>query len=263
MKHAPIEFAFGTIPGSRHRALGKPNQDAALVRELPGGGVLFVVADGCSAGAHSEFGARFGVQSFAKAIAVAPVRDAADPLFWKETQRVVLSDLEKLLELFEEPRKALYEYLLFTLAGCIVADGLATFFHFGDGAIYINGTEVPIPSQDNRPYYLSYALLGSEVFPLEQLSFHVVRALPVSELDHALIGTDGVNELAGLDMHNVPGREEVVGSICELWTDDQFFQNAFALQRKLNRINPNPPPWRRGLLGDDTTLFVIRRREHA
>lgn len=261
MRSQRFEFAHATTTGTRHRALGKPNQDAATVRVLPGGGLVCVVADGCSAGGYSEFGARLGVAALAAAVAAMPERDHRNPMFWREIRARMLGDLRDTLRLFEDPRKAIYEYLLFTLVACIIEDGVAVFVHFGDGAIYVNGEEFPIPSEENRPRYLGYALLDSEIFPEEDLQFHVVRTLPAAELRDALIGTDGVNELAAVQAELIPGREEPVGPIDELWRDERYFANRHALQRKLNRLNPNPPPWRKGLLADDTTLFVLRQKE--
>lgn len=261
MNTVALRYAFGSVPGSRHRALGKPSQDAATVRPLPNGNALFAVADGCSSGKHSEFGARLGVQALAAALAAHPIPQPDHSAFWQSIHRHVLNELEYTLRLFEDRRAAIYDFLLFTLVGCLIANRSATFFHLGDGTIFINGREFPIEAENNTPPYLSYALLGSEVFPIEKLQFHVVQTVPLADLGSALIGTDGVNELVRAEEETIPGRIETVGPIADLWATDTCFQNRHSLQRKLNRLNPNPPPWRRGLLGDDTTLFVFRKEE--
>ena len=84
-----------------------------------------------------------------------------------------------------------------------------------------------------------------------------------------MIGTDGAVELMGLADAPLPGKETRVGPISQFWRDDRFFANRDAVRRRLSLINSEsvrvcPRTGRleraHGLLPDDTSLAVVRRR---
>lgn len=257
-----FEIASASTQGALHAATRKNNQDALAFR-VAGNAIILAAADGCSGGSVSEFGARLGAQSLASAIARAGSIDLG-----RETDRAalkgeVLADLCYALRLFGgDARAAINEHFLFTLVGCVLTPERATLFCWGDGTFVVNGERVVLPTMgDNKPAYCGYALIPGCTVPAEHLQFRVIREIPTSEIQSLIVGTDGVAQLFDIAERTFPGREEVVGDVAQLWENDLFFANPFALTRLLTRMNPMPPPWRTGLLADDTSLFVVRRKK--
>ena len=85
-----------------------------------------------------------------------------------------------------------------------------------------------------------------------------------------LIGSDGVSDLIQVAEQALPGRSEMVGDLADFWQDDRYFRNPDQVRRRLALINrevtmldKQAQHWVRqsGLLPDDTTLIVIRRKE--
>jgi hypothetical protein len=161
---------------------------------------------------------------------------------------------------------------LFTVVGAIVTEEVSVFFSLGDGVIYINGERIPIgPWSNNEPPYLAYNLVGSTLGDASPhlLNFQVQRIMATQELNHALIGSDGLTYLEAAAEKTFPGKPTIkVGPISQLWEEDRFFKNPFAVQQFLNMANTarTKIDWigqkvekENGHLSDDTTLAVIRR----
>ena len=55
-----FEIAGGTVLGREHLRLGKNNQDAFAFKVVDDYAIMAIVCDGCSAGAHTEVGAKLG-----------------------------------------------------------------------------------------------------------------------------------------------------------------------------------------------------------
>jgi hypothetical protein len=267
-----FEIAGGSVSGRSHLLAGKGNQDAYhwSVEERS---LVAVVCDGCGSGAESEVGATLGarlvVAEAARAIARGGAVDSA--ALWDEVRRNVLARLADLLAAMGGKRSHLVsEIFLFTVVGLAVSEERAVIFAAGDG-IFAVGDDVerlgPFPR--NEPPYLGYGLLDGAESP--RLTVH--RAFATSELDTALLGTDGAADLPDLASRLVPGGDgESVGPLRRFWEDPHHFTNRDAVRRRLARINREitRPVWseRRlakepGLLEDDTTIVVIRRRRNG
>jgi hypothetical protein len=148
-------------------------------------------------------------------------------------------------------------------------------FSLGDGLVYVNGQRVgPGRASNNAPAYLAYGLLAPAFPGLGPPAprFQVFRTVPTAEVRSVVIGTDGAEDLAAVADRTVPGKAEGVGPLSQFWTDDGYFRNPDLLRRRLTQVNreavkadPGEGGLKRepGLLPDDTTLVVIRRRRGA
>jgi hypothetical protein len=166
------------------------------------------------------------------------------------------------------------DYFLCTVLGVMVTPYGACTFSIGDGLFILNGDVQLIgPFPDNKPPYPAYAITGSDVTDsrIDLLSF-TVNYLPLAQLESLVVGTDGLGDLIGISDQAMPGTSEAVGSIARLWTDDSHFSNPVALTRYLSRVNRTSVELDRraiklishhGLLQDDTTCVVLRRRRDA
>jgi hypothetical protein len=157
------------------------------------------------------------------------------------------------------------EHLLFTVVGAVITPARTLVFSAGDGLWALNGQVHPLgPFPNNAPPYLAYGLLSSGAVALERQAL-----VPTDEVMALMLGTDGAADLAKLSAARMPERDEPVGPLSQYWTDERYFQNPDALRRRLallsresvradftaHRLVRTP-----GLLADDTTLIVLRRR---
>lgn len=284
---AQFELAAGSIVGINHRQrfVWKNNQDAYALRRNENLTVA-VVADGCGDGAYSEFGARLGANMFAHRLTqlfshhlhsgrIDDFRQILDGL-----ERLRISMIVNLRESFNEISdgslsQAVIDHLLFTLLSLVITPTLTYVIGIGDGVYAINGEVKQIgPFLKNAPPYLAYGgLVKSNIDPgLCQFIIH--QAILTPELNSACIGTDGAADFEKISDLPLPGKNEkkekkVVGPLSQFWTDDKYFGNPEALRRRLNLINDEvtKPDWENqelnyehGLLTDDTTIVVARRR---
>lgn len=260
---ALFEIASGTVLGAIHAAKRLNNQDCLASYTLPDGTLILGVADGCSEAKSSEFGARLGVQSLVSAVARLGTAHASHPDFWEAVKASVLADLAVVMRLFQgSPREIISEYLLFTLVGAVITPELTVLFNFGDGAFVLNGEHIALQTmQKNQPAYCAYALMPGFRLPEEHTRFQVAKVIPSVEVNSLMVGTDGLSQFPALATQCFPAREEMIGTIDQFWLNDSFFQHPLAISRFLTRLNPLSPPWREGLLKDDTTFFVVRRKQ--
>ncbi len=250
-----FELAAGSVAGRDHRLEGRNNQDAAELLLLPDMTVA-VVCDGCGSGRRSEVGAALGARLVVRAVAESGPAGLGEPDFWNAVRERVLRDLDSLIRRMGGPRSAIIEeYFLFTIVGAVLAPAGAAFFSLGDGLIAVNGEKIPPgPFPNNAPPYPAY---GSHPFAVH-------RTLPSGEVDHFLIGTDGIFDLMTAADAPLPGKEESVGPLERLWSDDRYYRNPDRLRRHLalaNRDVVRGDRHERGLLPDDTTIVVGRRRK--
>ena len=276
-----FELAAGSVTGSRHRAVGKNNQDAWAIRcdrasDSTLRTAIAVVCDGCSSGQYSEVGAQFGAQFVATTIeqclqdcpGKTPWRETS---FWRRVERNVLGQLQSVATAMGGLAASLVkDYFLFTIVGALVVETEVLAFSLGDGALFINGHSLPLgPFANNAPPYLAYRLLNPNLAETTALQFQLHGPWPIAEVDSVLVGTDGVLDLVALEARSQPGKTEPIGPLSQFWQDDRYFRNADAVRRKLATINREvtKPDWaaqrlmrQSGLLPDDTTLVVLRHR---
>lgn len=274
-----FELASASVQGKEHVRTGRNNQDAVYVHSTDQY-VIAVVADGCGSSPHSEVGAQLGVRMAAKIIAAEFGKHGLGSYPW--INHALVSQLNLIKRwLGGDPLEAIRDYLLFTLVGVIITPEWTEFFAFGDGVVTVNGelfTILPPQSgddaSDNAPAYPAYQLFEPGVLqvPADELTFRLIKRLRTDDLDSFLIGTDGVSDLVNAEGQRLPGKSEVVKSLSTLWNGDDYFCNPDNLRRYLTRVNQQSIKLDRkngglvretGLLPDDTTLVVGRRRTEA
>lgn len=284
-----FEFASGSVQGRDHRVAGRNNQDAVLLRHSDHA-TIGIIADGCGSSKYSEVGA-----SVTSLILAGKIEDdidyipaecledsdlAIDPVgFWEERRQETLSGLEQLSDSWIGPwegawQRVMVDYLLCTTLAVIVTPTFTSFATIGDGALIINGTPVPLgPFPNNEPPYLAYGMFKPRQNATKETRFNVVT-VSNDGLNHFLIGTDGALDLMRNADRKIPSpnKTEMVGPISQFWTEDRYFKNGDALRRRLTLINRDVihPDWEQrtlnteyGLLPDDTTMIVGRRRKVA
>jgi hypothetical protein len=263
MSALPFDIAAASVTGREHVRSGRNNQDALCVRTSEHG-LVAVVADGCGSQPCSELGAQLGVRRLVQAAQqrLAEGGRVEEGSFLTGLREDVLCLLGELKG--ELGRDVLGDFL-FTLVGAVVTPAKTLIFSAGDGVWALNGEVHALgPFPGNAPPYLAYALWGGGDVPL------TTQALVPTEDVHALmLGTDGVVDLSRLASAHVPDKDEPVGPLSQLWTDDRYFANPDALRRRLALLNRESVradfTARRvvrtpGLLPDDTTVVVLRRR---
>jgi hypothetical protein len=262
MLSLPFDVAAATVIGREHARAGRNNQDACWVR-ASGHGLAAVVADGCGSGAQSELGAQLGARRVVEgALALLGQEVPVDsPGFLQRLGADVLCFLQALSG--ELGERAIGEALLFTVVGAVVTPEHTLVFSAGDGVWALNGDVHRLgPFPGNAPPYLAHGLLRPGAVSLRA---HTLR--PTAEVESLLLGTDGAADLAGA---RVPERDEPVGPLSQFWSDERYFHNPDALRRRLSLLNRESVradfPAQRlvrvpGLLSDDTTLVVLRRRQ--
>lgn len=259
MRHL-YEAAGGSVAGRSHVLAGRANQDAYAWTE-EGPALCAAVCDGCSAAAGSGAGALLGARLVAGAVAARMARggDPSAPRFWEEANAEILGRLRTVAETVGGR-----EWLLFTVVGAAVGPARACLFAAGDGLVAWNGGVTVLgPYPGNEPPYLAYALEGGPV------RLEILRSGPVEELESLLVGSDGVSDLACAADRAMPGGSGPVGPLEQFWREDRYFRNPDALRRRLALANREIVRLDRasgtlvregGLLPDDTTLVVVRRR---
>lgn len=256
------QLAAGSMIGRSHRMIGRNNQDAWHITESHDC-VVAVVADGCSSGAHSEFGAMLGVQVLAHDLLAQAVTGQA--IDWRRAERAVVSQLDILARNFAlDYVRVVEHYCLFTLVGAVLTPQRASFFACGDGYAVIGDEELRLgPFPSNQPPYLAYQLLGDQ----HRIGDEMKRLTLLWEgspeaVDHFLIGSDGLEDLVTHEVTLRPGLTAPVGPLSQFWQSDRYFRgNPELVSRELKLIgrdwpHVDPSP---GLLSDDTTLVVGRK----
>jgi hypothetical protein len=276
-----FELAGGTILGRKHFLDKSNNQDAFYFEQKPELTVAFV-CDGCGdkpTAAFSEIGAQIGIRlltnatlKIAKRLSINSQFSKKESVwFWEQVRQEVLSMIRVLAnQMGENQLEIVAKYFLFTTVGVLIAPYWTEFVSIGDGMIFINGQKIEIgPFSGNMPPYLGYDLLQTSIDP-EMLLFKVQASLPTEELNSFLIGCDGLIDLVEAKESIIPINGEKVGFISQFWEDDLFFKNPFNITRRLTVINRDRPTLNlsqgkieihRGLLNDDTTLVVGRRKK--
>jgi hypothetical protein len=256
--HSSFEIAGGSVTGRSHALAGRGNQDAFAFR-ADGDQLAAVVCDGCGSGAHSEVGAQLG----ARVVVTALLRllgdhgDLTSPALWSALRAEVLAALRP-VALAAGPLlgATVSDLLLFTVVGVALRGDRGAVFAAGDGLVVMDGAVTRLgPFPGDAPPYLGYGLLDAAA-----PGFAVVRAFATAEVTDLLLGTDGAAALAELD----GGRH-----LRALAEDDRHYRNRDAVRRALALLNREEarPDWearrmvrRRGLLEDDATVVVLRRR---
>jgi hypothetical protein len=266
-----FKLAAGSTIGREHLRLGKNNQDAYHWVSMESA-TITVVCDGCGSGNHSEVGAKIGARLLVEAILRNLPQNGLSTDFWQQVHQDLLHSLGMIAaSLGGEIVQVVKEYLLFTIVGALITPLETVLFAIGDGVFALNGEVMTIPPfPNNAPPYLAYGLIPDALSNMQSVDyqFRVHRQVLTSEVESILIGTDGVEDLIDVADVCLPGKSDRVGKMAQFWEDECYFHNPYALNRRLALMNNSSikPDWEarqlkreNGLLGDDTTLVVIRR----
>ena len=259
-----FDIAAASVIGREHVRTGRNNQDSLHVC-TQGEVLAAVVTDGCGSGAHSEVGAQLGARCVGRAVhaVLGQGLGVEEPEFLGRVSAEVLKFLGSLTE--QLGTSLVGEHLLFTVVGAVVTPRSTLVFSAGDGLWALNGEVHALgPFPGNAPPYLAYGLLPEGRVKLERQAL-----VPTDEVVALMLGTDGAADLSKLTEAKVPESEEPVGPLSQFWTNERYFQNPDALRRRLSLLGRESVKAdftaRRmvrtpGLLADDTTLIVLRRR---
>lgn len=273
------EIAGGSIIGRDHVRSQKNNQDSFFWTEK-NGLLVAAVSDGCSAGSKSEVGANLGCRLLVKNLEAELISVRAEnfnrlvlEVALERARQDTLAEMRILAKsLGGSFSSVVEEYFLFTLLGGIFTEKYSALFAVGDGLFFLNGEKIELgPFPGNKPPYLSYALVDNSLGTLPELfRFRIFRFVETKDVENCLIATDGAKDLLAVTDRQIPGKEEVVGEISRFWQDDKYFTNPDQLRRRLTLLNRDSKLYdprtatlkvENGLLPDDTTFIVIRRRE--
>lgn len=264
-------LSSATFAGCAHDRLRGNNQDAVRVHRCPCC-IIAAVTDGCGSSAHSEYGARFGANFLVGHIKLMlDGRDDHRLIEWPDLTLCYLEAVEReVTSIFGVPQeefdKFVEDHFLHTTAVAVITPQWAAFARFGDTHLTVNGvTYQSRKYPGNAPPFIASRLLRDQRravarYVPEELEFQVVRILPTSELQHFLIGSDGVDQIDQHAGDRLPGRDRLVGGLDQFWTNPAYQQDTkLAMQLGLigkpypgSRDQPAVP----GLLDDDTTLVV-------
>jgi hypothetical protein len=265
-------MACGSVTGREHRLVGKNNQDSCYfikTDEI----IIAIVCDGCSAGAHSEFGAQLGANMVAQTIYryrnyfLQGQATVEKPWLWQTIRDDLLARIRVLaLELGPSLSRTINDYFLFTILGTVITHERTIIFSLGDGLYGLNGEVRQLgPFSGNQPPYLGYGLVESEIDP-SLLFFSLEENFPTDWLDSLVLGTDGVADFIQAEKLPIPGQEKSIGPLSQFWRDDSFFTNPDKIRRKLSLTNRDIMKFDvrgevrqfNGQLPDDTTMIVIK-----
>jgi hypothetical protein len=265
-----FDIAAGSVTGRDHVLAGRNNQDSYHWASLPQA-VMAVVCDGCGSSKHSEVGAQIGARLMIEAMSRALQGPAH--AFWYRVRQDVLTQLRCLAEqLGGNFSSTVQDYLLFTVVGTLMTPRRTFCFSLGDGVMVVNGDQILLgPFPDNAPPYLAYELFDAHNGRLSALSqeFQIQRVLPTTAVQSIVLGTDGLETFLQAATCPIPGKGTTVGPLQQFWQEERYFTNPDAIRRTLALVNREviQPNWEAqrlnrqgGLLPDDATLVVIRRR---
>lgn len=256
-----FEFASGSVVGRDHRLPGRNGQDAFLILENEAAAVL-IVADGCSGNPSEKMDSEVGAKLMVRLAASLILAWRLAGREWEDIRLELLRRLQLIIDQFDEPRsRFVNKHLLFTLVGVFIGPEKTEFFSLGDGIFYVNGERIRLgPFPNNQPPYLAYGLVETSLDP-ELLKFQIHRELSTSELQHCAIGTDGLEDLEVAEGKPLPGNSsKLVEPVVGMWNDDRYYRNPDMLRRTLFLVNGGVQHSAHGLLPDDTTLILGRRR---
>lgn len=284
-----FEIAGGSVTGADHSLIGKPNQDAYYTLAHPDL-LVGIVSDGCGdpASPYSEVGAR--LISRATAAQIMLFSYGGEHVLFSAIQDKIVNfinncalsmahvplnlelDMDLSDKLEKAKRKAITDHFLCTIVGFAITTVKAYFFSVGDGTIVVNGQEIKIgPFPNNAPPYIAYRLLDSSLISLNPslLNFNIVHTCNTNELESFLIGSDGAQEIQKQAGELMPDGKSYSGPLDQFWMNDNYFSNSQSINRRLYLMNKAKQTidWenrtvqhRKGLLHDDTTLVVGRRK---
>jgi len=262
----------GTVTGYAHRQAGRNNQDGFFMAE-DAENFSAVICDGCSSARDSEVGAKLIARFAAGEILRLMKRDCvtSGSEILKKLQISIVNYLKNLTGYLPDPLSA-DDMFLATIVGVAMNEFSTTVFSLGDGVISLNGN-VKIIDENNAPNYLAYLTHpGNYKIDEEKITFVVQQEIATDEVKTILIATDGAKDLMQKAEREicVLGKPEQVKGLIQFEQEERYMKNPTLLQKRLFQLNAERVAidWERkevkkleGILSDDTTIILIRRKE--
>jgi len=267
-----FEFAVGSVMGRDHRLTGKNNQDGWWLDYRASSSnpmISGVVCDGCSETPQSYIGATLTSRILSRLALQVPTL-LFDPNFLPLLNQKAILELYTLINKLDDYcPSAAYQYFMFTVVGFVVTPDWFMIYSVGDGVWGVNDKVDELgPFPENKPPYFVYGSLISSSISPKLCKLQQICLQPIEKIDNFLVGTDGVGYIIMSEDKNVPGRDEKVGPVSQVWNNDAFYKNSDALRRRLFIINRDVQQvdWKgkqvkknNGLLPDDTTIICARK----
>lgn len=246
-RHPTFATCQASITGAEHLRTNRCNQDAVAVAATSAG-FLLAVADGCSGGRHSEWGARLAVSWLcSNAPHLLEPELGSPPL-----EEALLSTLEtisgSLISTEQAKPSFVHDHLLFTLLVALIGTSHTLILGAGDGCFAVNGELVKL-DEDNCPNYLGYGLLEGNPKP----RLRILAQTQTSDLQSLLLATDGALALERTQNEPTNKATDQFG-LAEFWTAHRYVKNPSLMQKRLNQIAAHTRPF------DDTSIVMCRRR---
>jgi hypothetical protein len=245
-------LAGASVIGPAHTRIGRNNQDA-WATWIDDDFTVLVVADGCSGGVASEFGAHFSARWV---VAHAARRWGCERGSRHQELALALFDglareLGMLAAMLASESKdistVVADLLLATVLVAIVDEHVASVFGVGDGLLVVNGVPVVLESDTQRgPAYLAYRLCAREETGYDPASIvpRLLTEVRTNTLNTFVLATDGAQEL----VTERGGRDR----LAELFEDGLVERRPALLQARLGKMATEP-----GLFDDDVTLVAL------
>lgn len=259
-----LSVSTASVRGRDHLRLARNNQDAAAA--YVGNDLLVaVVADGCSAGASSEVGARFAAAWLSRWVPRL-VRAEEPARVWIDgVSRALLAALSSMACALSPSRDDLpmvvHDFLLFSFLAVVVERERTVVFGAGDGIYAVDGESVVLdPGPQNAPAYISYALLDDPIdarFAVrERAMLH--REIATRDVRSVLVATDGVVELLDARGAEDELRDGTRRGDLAQFEHARYARNPSLLQKRLTVLGDSG-----ALFRDDTTIALVLRKENG
>jgi hypothetical protein len=200
-----FDICAGSVQGTDHKRIGKPNQDAFHYIKTDDI-IIGTVTDGCGSTPFAEVGAKLGARLFNNELwtelNLGFFGVSEDEHSFKLELNYQLELLSKKIEStlynlirdiqgIDNLNVVAHKYFLFTIVSIIITKHFTAIVTMGDGFYNINGEDFILESENNAPDYITYKLL----YPEFNKNFTVQRVIPTQNLKGAIVGTDGCTDI--------------------------------------------------------------------
>jgi len=232
--------------GREHELSKRNNQDFCKTYQNDNI-IIGVICDGCSEGAHSEFGAKFVGNILLKYLKI------SSHIEWENTTMTpeayynsfIISELENVISKFntfnttEEKVKIIKDYFLCTTVFFMISKhtGKILIGNSGDGVVIIEN-QILRNDQNDKPHYLAYQCIPNEYLSMNrnEMTSLYITIHNFNYFDRFAIGSDGLLAL--------PNLQEIFG------------KKGRQLQRMFNVYQA-----KQKLFGDDTSCIILEKEE--
>lgn len=269
----------GSVTGRLHREKETNNQDSHIVAVLEGG-ILGIIADGCSGSPHSEVGAYLTTRLIFRSLLMH--LEASEQQYSSLDQNVfqealtearldTLATLRNLASQLGPTTEAINDAFLSTCLGFLLTPEDTFLFAIGDGCFLINDEQITFEAHEgNAPDMLIYGAVQPNLLTIKPNSEFRVFYRATENINSLVVATDGLEYLMKAAGKPYPGSDDPIPEIDSLWKSDVPI---LAQLRKANNTSIKPiydrdldilaQSVQKGVLLDDTTVVVVKRRKET